>query len=76
MILFRTIRGVAGDFFKNKGTPNEFRRILSLGDAIWLLHMPLGISAFVKDGSIDVPGFHEVCAPGGLLFNYRWVYFG
>jgi beta-lactamase class A len=68
-------RALQGDFFKNKETLNEFRRILSMGDAIWLLHMPLGISAFVKGGSIDVQGFHAVCAPGGMFFGDRWVYF-
>jgi beta-lactamase class A len=68
-------RALHGDFFKNKETLNEFRRILSIGDAIWLLQMPLGISAFVKGGSIDVPGFHAICAPGGMLFDDRWVYF-
>jgi beta-lactamase class A len=68
-------RALQGDFFKNKETLTEFRRILSLGDAIWLLQMPLGMSAFVKGGSIDVPGFHAVCAPGGMLFDDRWVYF-
>lgn len=68
-------RALHGDFFKNKETLNEFRRILSLGDAIWLLPLPLGVSAFVKGGSIDVEGFHAVCAPGGMLFEDRWVYF-
>lgn len=68
-------RALQGSFFKNKETLNEFRRILSLGDAIWLLPMPLGVSAFCKGGSIDVPGFHAVCAPGGMLFEGRWVYF-
>lgn len=68
-------RALQGDFFKNKETLNEFRRILSIGDAIWLLPLPLGVSAFVKGGSIDVPGFHAVCAPGGMFFDDRWVYF-
>jgi beta-lactamase class A len=68
-------RALHGNFFKNKETLNEFRRILSLGDAIWLLPLPLGVSAFVKGGSIDVAGFHSVCAPGGMLFEDRWVYF-
>jgi beta-lactamase class A len=68
-------RALHGDFFKNKETLNEFRRILSLGDAIWLLPLPLGVSAFVKGGSIDVQGFHAVCAPGAMLFDDRWVYF-
>jgi beta-lactamase class A len=68
-------RGLHGDFFKNKETLNEFRRILAFGDAIWLMPLPLGVSAFVKGGSIDVAGFHAVCAPGGMLFDDRWVYF-
>ena len=68
-------RALQGEFFQNKETLNEFRRILAMGDAIWLLPMPLGVSAFVKGGSIDVPGFHAVCAPGGMFFKNRWVYF-
>jgi beta-lactamase class A len=68
-------RALQGEFFKNKETLNEFRRILSLGDAIWLLPVPLGASAFVKGGSIDVAGFHAICAPGAMLFDDRWVYF-
>jgi beta-lactamase class A len=68
-------RALQGEFFKNKETLHEFRRILAMSDAIWLLPLPLGVSAFVKGGSIDVPGFHAVCAPGGMLFDGRWVYF-
>jgi beta-lactamase class A len=68
-------RALHGDFFQHKESLNEFRRILSLGDAIWLLPLPLGVSAFVKGGSIDVKGFHAVCAPGAMFFNDRWVYF-
>jgi beta-lactamase class A len=68
-------RALQGEFFQSKETLNEFRRILAMGDAIWLLPVPLGVSAFVKGGSIDVPGFHAVCAPGAMLFNDRWVYF-
>jgi len=68
-------RALQGEFFKNEQTLNEFRRILASSDAIWLLPLPLGVSAFVKGGSIDVPGFHAVCAPGGMLFDDRWVYF-
>ncbi len=69
---FRALQGV---FFKNKETLHEFRRILAMSDAIWLLPLPLGASAFVKGGSIDVAGFHAVCVPGGMLFDDRWVYF-
>jgi beta-lactamase class A len=68
-------RALHGEFFKNKETLHEFRRILAMSDAIWLLPLPLGVSAFVKGGSIDVPGFHAVCVPGGMLFDDRWVYF-
>jgi len=68
-------RALEGKFFQNKETLNEFRRILSLGDAIWLVPLPLGVSAFVKGGSIDVPGFHALCVPGAMLFDDRWVYF-
>jgi beta-lactamase class A len=68
-------RALHGDFFQHKETLNEFRRILSLGDAIWLLPLPLGVSAFCKGGSIDVKGFHAVCAPGGMFFDNRWVFF-
>jgi beta-lactamase class A len=68
-------RALHGEFFKNMETLQEFRRILAMSDAIWLLPLPLGVSAFVKGGSIDVSGFHAVCAPGGMLFDDRWVYF-
>ena len=68
-------RALQGTFFNNPATLTEYRRILSLGDAIWLVPLPLGLSAFCKGGSIDVPGFHCVCVPGGMLFNHRWVYF-
>lgn len=68
-------RALQGAFFGHQETLAEFRRILSLGDAIWLVPLPIGGSAFVKGGSIDVPGFHALCVPGGMLFGDRWVYF-
>jgi beta-lactamase class A len=68
-------RALQGEFFQNKETLKEFRRILSLGDAIWLVPLPLGVSSFVKGGSIDVAGFHALCVPGAMLFDNRWVYF-
>jgi beta-lactamase class A len=46
-----------------------------MGDAIWLLPVPLGVSAFVKGGQIDVPGFHALCAAGGMFFDDRWAFF-
>lgn len=68
-------RALRGAFFQNTETLNEFRRILSLGDVIWLIPLPLGVGAFAKGGSIDVAGFHALCAPGGMLVDERWVYF-
>ena len=55
---------------------NEFRAILSLGDVIWLLPVPLGVSAFAKGGEIvETPGFHALSAAGGMFFDDMWVYF-
>jgi beta-lactamase class A len=68
-------RALRGRLFKHLQTLSVFREILAMGDAIWLLPVPLGVSAFVKGGSIDTPGFHAVCAPGGMLFDGRWVFF-
>lgn len=68
-------RALRGRLFKHPQTLSQFREILAMGDAIWLLPMPLSVSAFVKGGSIDTPGFHAVCVPGGMLFENRWVFF-
>ncbi len=68
-------RALIGKFFQHDQTLSQFQEILSIGDAIWLIPVPLGVSAFVKGGSIDIPGFHAICAPGGLFFNNRWVFF-
>jgi beta-lactamase class A len=68
-------RALQGVFFKHDQTLNEFRRVLAMGDAISLLPLPLGVSAFCKGGSVDVPGFHAICVPGAMLFDDRWVYF-
>jgi len=68
-------RALQGDFFAHDETLNEFRAILSIGDIIWLLPLPLGVSAFAKGGAIDIPGFHALCAAGGMFFDDIWVYF-
>lgn len=68
-------RALQGEFFQHTETLSQFLEILSIGDAIWLIPVPLGVSAFIKGGSIDVPGFHAVSVPGGLFFNNRWVFF-
>jgi len=68
-------RALQGAFFKYPETLLQFRQVLSMGDAIWKLPFPLGASCFCKGGSIDVAGFHAICAPGALHFDDRWVYF-
>lgn len=68
-------RALQGAFFIDSATLTEFQRILSLGDAIWKLPVPLGARAFLKGGNIDVPGFHAVCVAGGMFFDQRWVFF-
>ena len=68
-------RALHGKFFKHQATLQVYREILAMGDIIWLLPVPLGVTAFAKGGSIDTPGFHAVCAPGAMLFDDRWVYF-
>src|SRR5664279_3023161 len=40
-------RALQGQFFQNQQTLNQFRQVLSMGDAIWRMPMPLGVSAFV-----------------------------
>jgi beta-lactamase class A len=68
-------RSLQGEFFKNAQTLAEFRRILTLADAISMLPWPLGVTGFAKGGSIDVPGYHALCLPGAMFFSGRWVYF-
>jgi beta-lactamase class A len=68
-------RALQGDFFENDATLREFRALLSIGDIIWLMPLPLGVSAFAKGGEIDSPGFHALCAAGGMFFDDVWVYF-
>lgn len=68
-------RALHGEFFSHEQTLDEYRAILSIADAIWLLPFPLGASAFCKAGSIDVPGFHALCVPGAIHFDDVWVYF-
>jgi beta-lactamase class A len=64
-----------GAFFEHSETLNEFRRILTLCDFIYLIPLPLGVSAYAKSGNADVPGFHARSIAGGLFVAGRWVYF-
>jgi beta-lactamase class A len=68
-------RALQGNFFKYPETLVEFRRILTLCDFIYLVPLPLGVSAYVKSGNADAPGFHARCVAGGMYFPDRWVYF-
>jgi beta-lactamase class A len=68
-------RALQGEFFKYVETLNEFRRILTLCDFIYLVPLPLGVSAYAKSGNADFPGFHARSIAGGMFFSGRWVYF-
>ena len=68
-------RALRGDFFQHVETLNEFRRILTLCDFIYLVPLPLGVSAYTKSGNVDISGFHVRSLAGGMFFGRRWVYF-
>lgn len=68
-------RALQGEFFQHNETLNEFRRILTLCDFIYLIPLPLGVSAYAKSGNADFPGFHARSIAGGMFFKNRWVYF-
>jgi beta-lactamase class A len=68
-------RALQGKFFKHTETLDEFRRILTLCDFIYLVPLPLGVSAYAKSGNADTPGFHARSIAGGMFFSGRWVYF-
>jgi beta-lactamase class A len=68
-------RALRGKFFSHKQTLNEFRRILTLCDFIYLVPLPLGVSAYAKSGNADTPGFHVRSIAGGLLVAKRWIFF-
>lgn len=68
-------RALQGEFFQHAATLNEFRRILTLDAFIYLVPLPLGVSAYSKSGNADTPGFHMRSLAGGIFFENRWVYF-
>jgi beta-lactamase class A len=68
-------RALQGEFFKHRDTLNEFRRILTLCDFIYLIPLPLGVSAYAKSGNADSPNFHARSIAGGMFFADHWVYF-
>jgi beta-lactamase class A len=62
-------RALRGAFFKHRETLNEFRRILTLCAFIYLVPLPVGVSAYAKSGNVDFPGFHARSIAGGLFFS-------
>lgn len=68
-------RALQGKFFRHRETLDEFRRILTLCDFIYLVPLPLGVSAYAKSGNADTSDFHARSLAGGIFFGDRWVYF-
>lgn len=68
-------QALRGRFFRQRDTLQEFRRVLTLCDFIYLIPVPLGVSAYGKSGNADAPGFHARSFAGGMFFAGRWVYF-
>lgn len=68
-------RALQGEFFQHPAALNEFRRILTLCDFIYLIPVPLGVSAYAKSGNADIPGFHARSFAGGMFAGDRWSYF-
>jgi beta-lactamase class A len=68
-------QALRGSFFQHGETLREFRRILTLCDFIYLVPIPLGVSAYAKSGNADAPGFHARSIAGGMFFADQWVYF-
>jgi beta-lactamase class A len=68
-------RALTGAFFQHPETLNEFRRILTLCDYIYLIPLPTGVSAYAKSGNADTEGFHARSIAGGMLVANRWVFF-
>lgn len=64
-----------GALFEHAQTLNEFRRILTLCDFIYLIPLPLGASAYAKSGNADVPDFHARSIAGALFVSNHWIYF-
>ena len=68
-------RALRGKFFTHEETLQEFRRILTLCDFIYLVPLPLGLSAYAKSGNADAPDFHARSIAGGLWVAKRWIFF-
>lgn len=68
-------QALQGRFFQHRETLQEFRRIHTLCDFIYLIPAPLGVSAYAKSGNADAPGFHARAFAGGMFVADRWAYF-
>jgi len=68
-------RALQGEFFKHDETLDEFRRVLTLCDFIYLVPLPLGVSAYAKSGNAYMPGLNARSIAGGLFTGEQWVYF-
>ena len=68
-------RALQGAFFTHPETLHEFRRILTLCDFIYLVPLPLGVSAYAKSGNADFTNFHARSLAGGMFVGGQWVYF-
>lgn len=68
-------RALQGEFFMYRETLNEFRRVLTLCDFIYLIPLPLGVSAYAKSGNADTEGFHARAIAGGMFVAGQWAYF-
>jgi len=68
-------RALQGEFFAKEETLTTFRSILALAGDIPDL-MPLGVSAYLKSGSIAFRREHALSLAGGAFIpDRRWVYF-
>lgn len=68
-------RALQGKYFEHPETLQEYRRILSTCDFIYLVPFPLGVSAYAKSGNADFPGFHVRAIGGAIYAVNRWIYF-
>jgi len=68
-------RALTGAFFQHPETLNEFQRILTLCDFIYLVPLPTGVSAYAKSGNADTTDFHARSFAGGMFVANRWVFF-
>ena len=68
-------RALVGDFFHHRETLQEYRRILTLCDFIYLIPLPRGVSSYAKSGDADLPEFHVRSIAGGIYFSGQWVFF-